>query len=126
MDPDERLPPPPITPRYSWHWVPRPTGATGLEEWCHWLNFLDGILTSHALTGGRFTELNGLMSRAWGVSPLVYGTLKFWLFWFGLKCLERASVGHGANGVRVRVLQGIFAVFLLVFLWHLFVLSLSP
>ena len=90
------------------------------------MNFLDGILTAHALTGGRFTELNGLMSRAWEVSPLLYGTMKFWLFWFGLKCLERASVSKGAQRVRERVLQGIFLVFLLVFLWHLFVLSLSP
>lgn len=128
MDPDDdvRIPPPPPSPKLSFHWVPRPQGATGLEEWCQWLNFLDGILTSHALTGGRFTELNGLMSRAWGVSPLLYGTMKFWLFWFGLKCLERASVSKGAQRVRERVLQGIFLVFLLVFLWHLFVLSLSP
>jgi hypothetical protein len=87
------------------------------------LNFLDGILTTHALTGGRFTELNLLMRGAWAVSPLVYGTLKFWLFWFGLKCLEHATITRDAHKVRERVLQGTFAVFLLVFLWHLFVLS---
>jgi len=113
-------------PRLSWYWIPRPAGASGLEEWCHWLNFLDGILTAHALTGGRFTELNLMMRGAWDLSPLVYGTLKFWLFWFGLKCLKRAAVSTGAHKVRERVLQGIFAVFLMVFLWHLFVLSISP
>lgn len=121
------LPPPPPMPRHSWHWVPRPKGANGLEEWCQWLNFLDGILTAHALTGGRFTELNGLMSRAWNISPLAYGTLKFWLFWFGLKCLERtALVREGTQAVRETILKGVFLVFLLVFLWHLFVLSLFP
>ena len=126
MDPDDPLPPPPLNPRRSWHWVPVPKGASGLEDWCHWLNFLDGILTAHALTGGRFVEFNLLMRGAWKASPLVYGTLKFWLFWFGLKCLEKASLDHGTQRVRETVLQGVFLVFLLVFLWHLFVLSIFP
>lgn len=122
---DSPLPPPPAIPRASFHWVPRPTGANGLEEWCQWLNFLDGILTAHALTGGRSTELNFLMRKAWDASPLIYGTLKFWLFWFGLKCLERVAVlGKGPQNVRETILKGIFMVFLTVFLWHLFVLSL--
>lgn len=121
---DVPLPPPPATPRMSFRWVPRPRGANGLEEWCQWLNFLDGILTAHALTGGRFTELNWLMRRAWEVSPLVYGTLKFWLFWFGLKFLERTALTSKAVlNVREMVLKGVFLMLLLVFLWHLFVLS---
>lgn len=121
---EDRLPPPAPVPKYSWHWIPRPRGANGLEEWCQWLNFLDGILTAHALTGGRFTELNLPMRGAWRVSPLFYGTLKFWLFWFGLKCLEHAAISKGAQTVRERVLQGIFLVFLLVFLWHMIALSI--
>lgn len=121
---EDRFPSPPTTPKLSWHWVPRPRGATGLEEWCQWLNFLDGILTAHALTGGRFTELNLMMRKAWEVSPLLYGTMKFWLFWFGLKCLEHAGISEGDQTVRERVLQGIFLVFLLVFFWHMFALSI--
>jgi hypothetical protein len=114
---------PAITGRLSWFWVPRPTGVSGLEDWCKWLNFLDGLLTAHALTGGESVELNILMRKAWDVSPLVYGTLKFWLFWFGLKALER-SVPTGSH-LRESVLRGIFVTFLLVDLWHLFVLSIS-
>lgn len=98
-----------------------------MEEWCQGLNFLDGILTAHALTGGRFTELNLMMRKAWEVSPLFYGTMKFWMFWFGLKFLERtAPVGQNGGTVRETVLRGIFLVFLMVFLWHLFVLSIFP
>lgn len=107
-----------------WSWVPRPTGISGLEDWCLWLNFLDGLMTTHALAGGRYVELNVLMERAWRVSPLLYGTLKFWLFWLGLKLLERAAIKRGSQHVRERVLHGIFAVFLLVIVWHLRVLSL--
>lgn len=105
--------------RPSWR-VPRPEGALGLEEWCKWLNFLDAILTAHALTEGRHTEWNFFMRLLWNTTPLAYGTAKFWLFWFGLKCLERAAE-H-----RVQLLQGVFVVFLLVFLWHLFVLVPPP
>lgn len=126
MSDEEIVPLPPRVPRVqgSWHWVPRPKGADGLEEWCQWLNFLDGILTAHALTGGRFTEFNLLMRGAWDISPLAYGTLKFWLFWFGLKCLEKDSLTQGTGLFREKALQGLFIVFLLVFLWHLVVLSL--
>lgn len=119
MDDDENKTP---APRPSWHWVPRPVGISGLEEWCKWLNFIDAILTSRALTGGRHTELNLLMRSLWNVSPLLYGTAKFWLFWFGLKCLERATLHHRT---REGLLHGLFVVFLSVFLWHLYVLS-SP
>jgi hypothetical protein len=115
------LPPPPPIPKVSWYWVPRPTGVSGLEEWCKWLNFLDGILTTRALTTGRASEFNVFMRAAWEASPLLYGTLKFWLFWFGLKCLERSS--H--HTLRMRLIRGIFFVFLCVFLWHLCVLQFS-
>lgn len=110
---------PPARP--SWHWVPKPVGVSGLEEWCKWLNFLDAILTSRALTGGRHTEFNLFMRLLWDISPLLFGTAKFWLFWLGLKCLERTVLLHR---FREMVLQGVFVVFLLVFLWHLYVISL--
>lgn len=98
-----------------------PTGVLGLESWCLWLNFLDGMMTAHALTGGRHLELNILMRFAWQVSPFLYGTLKFWLFWLGLKLLERTAHKRDAHQERIRILWGVFLVLSFVFLWHLWV-----
>ena len=117
MDPKEEA-----ATRKSWDWVPRPEGVAGLEDWCRWLNFLDGILTAHALTDGRNAEFNPLMSGAWEVSPLLYGSLKFWIFWIGLKSLERAS--RRGSGLRLRALRAVFWVFALVVSWHVCVLAI--
>jgi len=127
LSPGELIPSTVVEPTPNrWSWVPSPTGVTGLEEWCLWLNFLDGLLTAHALAGGnQIEEINLLMRGAWAVSPVLYGTLKFWLFWFGLKMLERAAEKRGAHQVRVRVLRGVFVVFSLVVMWHLRVTALS-
>ena len=108
--------------RVSWNGIPVPAGVSGLEDMCLWLNFLDGLLTAHALTSGHYTELNVMMRTAWSVSPLLYGTLKFWLFWLGLKMMERSALKRNNHKVRERVLIVVFGLFLLVLMWHLRVL----
>lgn len=99
-----------------------PTGVAGLESWCLWLNFLDGMMTSRALAGGQYLELNALMRGAWWVSPFLYGTLKFWLFWIGLKTLERTAHKRDAHQLRVGILWVVLGLFSLVFAWHMWVL----
>ena len=109
------------------YWVPLPlpTGVRGLQDMCKWLNYIDGILTAHALTEGSSTELNIFMRKAWEASPLVYATLKWWLFWVGLKLLERSVLDlelvDGKN-TRRNLLRIIFGVFSMVLVWHVIIL----
>lgn len=109
------------------HWVPvpLPTGVRGLQDLCKWLNYIDGILTAHALTQGSSTELNLFMRKAWETSPLVYASLKWWLFWLGLNLLERSFIdGGNMDGVHTRrnLLRGVLGVFTLVLVWHVMIL----
>lgn len=108
-----------------WVPVPTPTGVRGLQDLCKWLNYIDGILTAHALTQGSSTELNLFMRKAWESSPLVYAMLKWWLFWLGLNLLERSivmpSTVDGKN-TRRNLLRIILGAFSMVLVWHVIIL----
>lgn len=108
-----------------WVPLPLPTGVRGLQDVCKWLNYIDGILTAHALTQGSSTELNLFMRKAWESSPLVYAVLKWWLFWLGLNLLERSiikpSTVDGAH-TRRNLLRIIFGAFSMVLVWHVIIL----
>ena len=97
-----------------------PTKVRCLEGLCEGLNFVDGTLTAHALSQGTSTELNWFMRASWGVSPLLFATLKWGLFWVGLMLLERASPTN-----RVRCLYGVGTLFFLLLCWHGWVLNIS-
>ena len=99
-------------------WVCGLSKAYGLELICWWLNSLDGLLTTCALVRRRSVELNVIMRVSWKVSPLLYISLKFWLFWIGLRLLDSATHPRDLQ-VRERILLGTITVFLVVLLWHL-------
>lgn len=111
------------TKKRRWGLIPLPNEVRGLEDICNWLNFVDGILTAHALTQGSSTELNWFMRSAWEVSPLAYATLKWWLFWVGLRLLE-GSVLDGSKA-RGRILRGMLVLFSMVLVWHVIILRIS-
>lgn len=105
--------------------VPLPTGVRGLQDLCKWLNYIDGILTAHALTEGSATELNLFMRKAWETSPLVYAALKWWLFWVGLNLLEKSILdGKHTDGINTRrnLLRVILGAFSMVLVWHVIIL----
>jgi len=108
-----------------WVPLPLPTGVRGLQDLCKWLNYIDGILTAHALTQGSSTELNLFMRKAWESSPLVYAMLKWWLFWLGLNLLERSiirpTIVDGIN-TRRNLLRVILGAFSMVLVWHVIIL----
>lgn len=108
-----------------WVPVPLPIGVRGLQDLCKWLNYVDGILTAHALTQGTSFELNLFMRKAWEVSPLVYASLKWWLFWVGLNLLEKSVINDEVtDGVNTRrnLLRGVLGAFSLVLVWHVIIL----
>lgn len=127
----------PTTDPKDLHWVPIsripipipiPTGVRGLQDLCMWLNYTDGVLTAHTLTRGSSTEVNWFMRAAWGVSPVVYASLKWWLFWVGLNLLERSFlVGSPAGDIHTRrtLLRGVLVTFSLILVWHVTILRLS-
>jgi hypothetical protein len=97
-----------------------------MEECCRWLNFLDGLLTAHALSTGKYVEINVIMRVAWGMSPLAYGTLKFWLLWAGMRLLGAASMNRpDLHKVRIKIMGVTTSMFVAVVAWHLWVLSFS-
>jgi hypothetical protein len=87
-----------------------------LECVCEWLNFLDAMMTVHALTRGKFVEMNLLMREAWGVSPLVYACLKFWLFLAGLYALRQADLKPKDHEMALTIVGGVLVG---IFLWHM-------
>jgi hypothetical protein len=91
-----------------------------LEEICRWLNFVDALVTAHALTLGGFVEANPVMSKAWACHPLVYGMLKFWLFGFGvwqLRPVENDS--PQVDRARGWLLRAVLVLFTLLFFHHI-------
>jgi hypothetical protein len=108
--------------------VPLPTGVGGLQDLCKWMNYIDGVLTAHALTQGSADELNIFMRKIWEWSPLAYAALKWWLFWVGLNLLEK-SILEGAipdpTHTRRNLLRFVLGVFTTVLVWHVVILRIS-
>lgn len=108
------------------YWVPFPSPTTvqGVEDVCKWLNYMDGILTAHALTQGSAVELNFFMRKAWETSPLVYAMVKWWLFWLGLNLLEKSILTSATDEghTRGKLLKFVLGVFSMVLVWHVIIL----
>lgn len=91
---------------------------TMLADYCQWLNILDGIFTAQTLTHGHTVELNLFMAKLWTFSPIVYGSVKFWLFLLGIRLLERSKLPVATHK---GILLGVLVMFLAIDLWHVHV-----
>ena len=113
----------------TWAPVLIPTDVRGLQDLCKWLNFMDAVLTTHNLTTGIYTEWNVIMRKAWETSPFVYAVLKWWLFWLGLRLLERSLLGNSvvdAKNTERDLLRMILGAFSVILMWHVWLILHFP
>jgi hypothetical protein len=83
------------------------------------MNLVDGVLTAYNLTRGNF-EMNLFMRFLWDLSPLVYATGKYFLFWAGIEIVKLES--FKARDQKI-CLVGTFLVFFAINLWHVWLQS---
>lgn len=113
------------TKEQKWSPVPLPTGVRGLQDLCKWLNFMDGVMTTYNLTTGVYTEWNPVMRWAWERSPICYAMLKWWLFWLGLRLLEKSIIDDSvrdAKNTQRYILRMILGAFSFLLAWHIWLI----
>ena len=82
-----------------------------LKGWliaCHGLNFLDAVMTLHAVSIG-VEEANPVMAWALSISPLFFAVVKFAVFGISISFLAKR---------RPVVLPYVGVLFTFVMLWH--------
>lgn len=109
----------------QWAPVPLPTMLRGLQDLCKWLNYMDGVLTAYNLTSGVYTEWNPIMRKAWETSPVVYATMKWWMFWLGLQLLEKSILLDAVEenkDTQKLLLRWVLGTFAMIIAWHIWLI----